>query len=531
MTQPADETLLTESRGFAARKSGDSFVDPLNKLDEATFEQITLLPADRVAYDSHDEFVKSYTAWKKKAEKKSTVYELNSPITVIRAALIVDMQTERGAEKFVLFTKDLKTLEGKLTSIPPHVVSPQHGGYVLNKATSLSERAGVKPSDVLSGRKSFKPADVPDLLDAARPTAGDQVVDQMQDYLRALIGKKGRNYVIKDGAQFASLHQKYLGEWAAPIALITSQFDPVSQLPALEDAMLEGESIKKGKIIYNTHVSEALFDSTVDVQGAQIAISSKAHKGGGAAASLKGIHDTITQKAHEFDPKFWKKEHNKKFKLIVDTIQEQSAIDGVLTLAQAEGILSALDVSKIKTAISSGTPQAISLKTQKLMGNYAANENHPNYNQGKHALAAVARALCDKLNDEDYTDVTKAVLNKSNVVQMMFVTGVSGKDLIAKHFQLIWPPRFEGIIKFYSAKNFSATEIKGKLGFKIVSSRQESDQEPDESLKAPSLSKVELASRKKAADRAVGKIVQAGSRDKRDLKVKDIVALGREKKR
>lgn len=520
---------LIESRGFAARKPGDSFVDPTNREDTATFDGLELLPGDDISYATHDDFAKAYAKWRQRAEKKNSVYELNSPISVIRSALVVSMTTPRGPEKFVLFTKNLKTLEGKLTSIPPHVI-PGHGGYVLNRATSLSERAGLKPSDVLSGRKAVKPNQVADLLEPARSTAGDEPVDQMQEYLRALAAKKGRNFRIKGGAKYASLHQKYLGEWAAPIALITSQFEPLSQLPKLEDAMLEGKSVRNGKIVYNTNVSEALFDSSVVVEGMEIAISSKAHKGGGAAASLKGIHDTIVNKSDKFGSAFWKDPRNSRFKKIVEAIMEKSAIDGVLDIAQEEGIFPKSDVVKIQRAIRDNTEEALTVKTQRLMADYAANENHPQYNQGKHALASVARALCKKLNDEDYTDVAKAILNESNVVQMMFVTGVSGEDLIAKTFDLVWPPQFDGNINFYSGKNFSATEIKGRLGFKIVKGVVSAVDEPDESLTAPSLVKVDMAKKKKAAERAVGKIVEPGKRDRRDPKVKDEVALGRAKK-
>ena len=521
--------FLIESRGFAARKPGDSFVDPNNRDDVATFDGLELLPSDEISYATHDDFVKAYNKWRIRAERKSSVYELNSAITVIRAAMIVSMTTPRGPEKYVLFVKDLKTLEGKLTSIPPHVI-PGHGGYVLNRATSLSERAGLKPSDVLSGKKMVKPNQVSALLEPARATAGDAAVDQMQQYLDALAARKGKNFRIEGGAQYASLHQKYLGEWAAPIALITSQFEPLSQLSKLEDAMLEGKSIKTGKILYNTNVSEALFDSSVVVDGMEIAISSKAHKGGGAAASLKGIHDTIVNKHNAFGAAFWRDQRNSRFKDIVDSVMNKSAIDGVLDLAQQEGIFPKSDVAKIQRAIKDGTEESLTVKTQRLMADYAANENHPQYNQGKHALAAVARALCKKLNDEDYTDVAKAILNESNIVQMMFVTSVSGQDLVAKGFDLIWPPQFDGSINFYSGKNFSATEIKGRLGFKIVKGIVSAVDEPDESLTAPSLVKAELAKKKKAAEKAVGKIVEPGRRDRRDLTVKDVVALGRGKK-
>lgn len=522
--------LLIESRGFAARQAGDSFVDPENREDVATFEELELLPKDDISYPTNTEFQDAYQQWKTDAEKTGSVYEINEPRSVMRAAYIVAMNTPRGEEKYVLFTKDNRTVTGKLTSIPPHLI-PNHGGYVLNRATSLSERAGLKPSDILSGRRLVLPKDVAPLLEPARATAGDEPVEQMQEYLSALASKKGTNFVIKNGAQFASLHQKYLGEWAAPIALITSQFEPLDQLVELQDNMIEGKSIRKGKIVYNTNPTETLFDSTVVVEGLEIAISSKAHKSGGAAASLQGLYDTIQNKSDEFDPQFWQDPRHQKFKHVVSTIIQNSAIDGILKLAEEEKLLPSSDIPRIKDAIRGQTTQEFTIKTQRLMANYSANENHPMYNLGRHALASVARALSKKLNDEDYTDVAKAILNHSNVVQMSFVTGIKGKDLVAKTFKLIWPPRFEGKINFWPGKNYMATETKGKLCFKIGKSVEADREEPDESLNAPSLAKTELDKIKRAAERAVGKIVAPGKRDQRDRKVSDETALGREKKR
>lgn len=525
--------LLWESRGFAVRKPGDQFVDPTNPEDIGTFEDLALLPDDGTpSFDTNQDLLDAYRTWKQQTEQQRTVYEINKPISVIRSAMIVNMDTPRGPETFVLFTKNNRKTEDKLTDIPPHTI-PNHGGYILNRATSLSERAGLKPSDVLSGRKLYSVNQVAKLLDGARATAGDEAVDQMQGYLTALAKKQGKDYVIKNGVKNASLHQKYLGEWAAPIALITSQFDPISQLPKLEDAMLEGQSIKNAKIIYNTNVSEALFDSSIDLNGMEIYISSKAHKGGGAAASLKGIYDTIHGKQDEFPSEFWNNPKNQKFRDIVDAIMTKSAIDGLLELAAQEKIMPNSDISKIKNSINSkdADESAFSVATQRIMADYAANTNHPSYNVGYHALASIGRKLCKKLNAENYTDVAKAILNKSNVVQMMFVTGVKGPDLIARGFKLVWPPEFEGSINFFADKAFMATNVKGRLGFKISKGVVDDVPEPDESLGAPSLSKVEIAKKKQEAERAVGKITASGSRDKRDPKVKDVVALGREMKK
>ena len=522
-------TLIVESRGFMARRPGDEYVDPSNRSDIATFQGLTLLPESGIEFATHEEMMAAFSEFEKTADGK--VYRINVPIRSMKSAMIVNMDTQRGPEHYVLFTKDIARLEGRLTNIPAGII-PGHGGYVMNRDVSLSERAGLKPAEVVKNDNPVSPGAVAGLLDVARATAGDRAVDQMQEYLTALAKGNGDGYVITGGAEYAKLHQKYLGEWASPIALITGQFQPKSQLDQIEDVMLDGDSIATGKIVYNTNASEALFDSFVKVGAVDILISSKAAKGG-AAASLKGLYDTVTKEQDRFSPEFWKGDKAKKFKDIVETIMTKSAVDGVLDVAVSEELISSADAAQIKSSIASKTKQ---FKTndaiEDLKGSYAANTNHPQYDPAKHALAAVARKLTDKLNDDDYTDVVKQILNHANVVQMYFEAVPKGQDLLCKGFRLVWPPNFEGQIKFHSGKAFSATEVKGRLGFKIGTGAAMIDP-PDESLKAPiddSAARRAEIKAQKAKDAAVGKVTGFDQRDVRDTEVPDTVALGRSKK-
>ncbi len=522
--------MIVESRGFVARKPGDEYVDPSNRTDIATFQGLTLLPESGIEFDTHEELLAALAEFEKTADGK--VYKLNSPIRSMKSAMIVNMDTPRGAEHYVLLTKDISKLEGKLTNIPAGVI-PGHGGYVMNRDVSLSERAGLKPAEVVKTSNPISPSAVAGLLDVARATAGDVAVDQMQGYLTALAKNNGTGYVIKGGAEFAKLHQKYLGEWASPIALITGQFEPASQLSQIEDVMLDGASIATGKIVYNINAAEALFDSLVKVGIVEILISSKAAKGGGAAASLKGLQNAITREKDRFDPDFWKDPKVEKFKNVVNTIMENSAIDGVLTVAMQEDLLPSADITKIKNGLMSKTKQFVTSDAiEDMKGEYAANTNHPQYDPAKHAFAALARRLVNKLNNEDYTSIIRQILNNANVIQMYFEAVPKGQDLLCKGFRLVWPPQFDGQIKFYSGKFFSATEIKGRLGFKIGTGASMIDP-PDESLRAPiddSAKRRAEIKAQKAKDVSVGKITGADQRDVRDVNVSDVVALGRSKK-
>jgi hypothetical protein len=523
-------SMIVESRGFIARKPGDEYVDPSNRTDIATFQGLSLLPESGIEFDTHEELLSALAQFEQTVDGK--IFKLNAPIRSMKAAMIVNMDTPRGLEHYVLLTKDISKLEGKLTNIPAGVI-PGHGGYVMNRDVSLSERAGLKPAEVVKSDNPISPSAVAGLLNVARATAGDTAVNQMQEYLTALAKNNGTGYVIKGGAEFVKLHQKYLGEWASPIALITGQFEPAAQLSQIEDVMLDGASVATGKIVYNTNAAEALFDSSVKIGIVEILISSKAAKGGGAAASLKGIQNAINRENDRFDPKFWKDPKVAKFKNVVNTIMENSAIDGLLKVAAQEDLIPAADIEKIKNGLISKTKQFVTSDAiEDMKSEYAANTNHPQYDPAKHAFAALARRLVNKLNSEDYTAIIRQILNNANVIQMYFDATPKGPDLICKGFKLVWPPQFDGQIKFYSGKFFSATEIKGRLGFKIGTGAAMIEP-PDESLKAPiddSAARRAEIKAQKAKDTAVGKITGADQRDVRDTNVADVVALGRSKK-
>jgi hypothetical protein len=79
---------------------------------------------------------------------------------------------------------------------------------------------------------------------------------------------------------------------------------------------------------------------------------------------------------------------------------------------------------------------------------------------------------------------------------------------------------------------YSATAIKGRIGFKIGS--DVSTDEPDESLKVKIDDKAIARAEKAAqvvANKKVGKIVKPGEKDVRIANVPDKIALGRSKKK
>lgn len=473
------ESRIFESRGFAGRKAGDEYVNTKDPEDILVFQKLHLLPDNDIAYDSMDEletatraFVDSYIKNPEKQNKTKLRY-LNKANTGTKAAMVVEMHTPDNEEihLFFYFTKNLANTAGKLTAIPEGGVDEP--GYVLNTKASTSERFKIKPSDIVKSPAARDIRSISDLLDPAKnPDVEPALLEQMQAVIDAFANKSAKGTVLAGGAKYKSVHDKYTGEWAAPIALITGQYEPAMLKSAMEEDLLGGQDFAKGKVSFNTNPAQTLFDSIVQVGRDNVYISSKA-KGGGAAASLKGLYETLTDenKRAKFKPEFWQDPKVQKFERIVKAIMEAPSIEGMMAVALIEKIIDKADATAIAEGWSGERNRTAKFKPsenlQALMNTYNANKQHPDYSPTKHALAGVSRALTRKLNAEDFTPVVKEILNHAAMVQMYFNYRIKGEDLVLDDFKLVWPPVYDGKIEFFADKAFSATEIKGRLGFSI----------------------------------------------------------------
>ena len=59
-----------------------------------------------------------------------------------------------------------------------------------------------------------------------------------------------------------------------------------------------------------------------------------------------------------------------------------------------------------------------------------------------------------------------AVLAIAGAIYLSAIT-TAGSDIKMDTFKMVWPPQYEGTVVIDTAKNFTSTEIRGKLGFKF----------------------------------------------------------------
>jgi hypothetical protein len=461
---------LTESVGFPNRKNGDPFYNPSDEADRSTFVELILWPdGDVKAYETTDQRDQAFQSLE--SQVKGKIYKMNQPNAGALGLYIVHMLTSAGEDEYyVKFVKNVANNVGT-TNIPPGVKAPGHGGYKFGSVSARKEAYAIKPSDIFKTEGPFNPADIPSKIAAGANIPVD-LKDQMVGYLDAM-SKGNKDYIIQGGNQYRTVHENYTGEFAAPMAVINAQIDNQDVRQKAETALLGGERFANCSIRFPLSSSQQLIDSElVASNGRVIGISSKAKTGGGAAASLAGLLQTINQKRSDQDFQKVLADHAEVVNLI-EKVAGMSAVAGLIQVSLDQKIIDQQDASTLAEGITKAkqgtktTLEELTPRLQKFIKNYAADTDNPRYNIIFHATAALSRVLAIKLKDMNVTDAVKDIMNFSTIIQVYAGASKVGEDLKLNSFKMIWPPNFSGQVVIDTAKNFTATEIRGKIGFKF----------------------------------------------------------------
>lgn len=272
---------------------------------------------------------------------------------------------------------------------------------------------------------------------------------------------------------FRSVIEIKLGEIAAPIALASGQLLS-GQFNDLWKSLLGPAGYEFGTAYISfPDKQERLIDSYLHLPNSQtIAISCKSGSNGGAKPSTAIIAQTLADKQEEFADATFQKKYGAIIQAI-NTLNDSSAIDGPLDLAVRYDLINNEDHSFIKTIYGSGRILDKDLKRVSphlyllyKTATYNPDPHNVEYQTGYHLLAIVARLVAAKINnDPRLTQFFKAVLNKSDLVQITSRTKVSGDALCFKDFQVIYPPTFQGSVRIDCSSYTSRTKPTRKFSF------------------------------------------------------------------
>lgn len=470
--------VVTESVGFPNRKPGDTYYDPTNDSDVATFVKLISLPEGGLQFKSPQERDLALQYWKNGLPKHNTkVYMLNRPASNFLALYIVHFDVSGTQEYYVKYIDSNKRLAGKLTSIPAGIKSPTHGGYELGEKKSKSERMPIKPSNIFENQGPFTPQQIYNKIKRYQSdTVPVEVTEQMAWYVKQVIEGNAVTK-IRGGEKWSSVHTKYTGEFSAPIALMTGQVLNPEVLGKIEQNITNGNSLSDAKIQFPMSLTQKLIDSElIWPDGTKIGLSSKSGTKGGASASLEGLQETISKNSENPD---FQKAILEKYPAVVDLIDivvNHTAIDGFLALMLKYKVLSKEETKLLidmLNNIKEGKPKRNTkkyIKTTRLKHyykNYNANSSRPGYNLFFHLLGGAGKELQERLNRLPITEAIKGILNYASLVQMYTETKPSGKDLEMQGFRAVWPPVFDGEVKIDLSKTLTGSQVRGKVNFKI----------------------------------------------------------------
>jgi hypothetical protein len=290
-------------------------------------------------------------------------------------------------------------------------------------------------------------------------------------------------------AEYQSSLEIDLGETAAPIALLTGNLVGGDYLAAEKGLLaplgLSWKSLKE--ILYPAAGSELIYDSYIKLDANNnLKVSSKDKKGG-AAASITGLVVNVEQFPEKYEDVFT----NKKFQQVFDILKiisnpenrywtrKNKGINGPLILGVDQfKFISDEEAKIIVSMISKGLnllpddafkKKLITANLKSLIEIKGAKYQDPAYNLGYHLLAALAKKISNTVNKNPSTgDLFRALLERSNMVQVKTNVKTQGDGAAFANFQVIYPPIFDGTFEMVADNNYMATRAPiGPLSFAI----------------------------------------------------------------
>lgn len=350
-------------------------------------------------------------------------------------------------------------------------------GFSIQDNVQQKTDLNLKPSTVVGSGEDMSVDEVIEQIEVNLPTHTEipaEVRSQTIQLVKNVYA--GFDTPIANAAQYSTSYEVDLGETAAPIALLTGHFIS-GAYREVEEQLLKplGSSWRKiTSIGYPMSGTEVLVDSYLNLShDTHIGISSKNRKGG-AAASITSLTSSIERNPERYEDMVNQKKYKYLFS-VMKLLKEKSAEDGPLDLGVIYKIITKEERAEIKDVISDPhmDKKNLSKGLKALLKSPITKPNmmSPNYTIGYHLLTVVAYMVTNHLNKNSnlVTEFFKEILSRSNMIQVKTSVKKTGTGACFSNFDIIWPPVFQGNIKFFSQKNYSASSKPGgKICFKII---------------------------------------------------------------
>jgi hypothetical protein len=451
---------LTESRGLSARQPGEVYSRGDTADDQITFQSLTFYP-NVGSYDSLEQTLAAFDQVQDKLGHP--IEKINQPNAGLKAFGIATFDTAVGTRYLAKFAKDIKPMR---TDNKFFQTADIPGGFSQTDARGSKEKAGYKPSDVLTNFKKQTPKSI-------LAAIGLKFTTQSPEYLASVAITNAREFPVSvDGGDMDFKgFRDYFCEMLQPCVLING--GKVEGNAAQAAAIFMGKNGYDGcTVSFNENVSGGLYDSLlVSPEGKQIKLSSKGADG--AMASSVNLMVALRELEAAGMPEFAKK--YPKVVEILNTIDQGNHDSGPLNLAVQFEIISKDEVTQVmslkqytgaknfnidKTNLSDNLKQIYKERTAKDLTKVIPLN---------HLVSSIAYKVCNEVNlKTNFSEAAADILNHSAFVQM-YTTATKTKDgQFVVSFNTIWPSKLFTEVTLEAQKSYSSTSSSGgKLVFSI----------------------------------------------------------------
>ena len=452
---------IVESRGLSGRVPGAVYKRGETQDDQIVFQNLTFYP--KVGqYATKEETEAAFDQVQRQV--KHPIEKVNQASNSNRAFGIATFDTAVGTRYLAKFAKEIKPVFDSNKFFQTDDIP---GGFSQADARGSKEKAGYKPSDVLTDLKKQTPASI-------LAQIGEKFTPDSSEYRAAETIMNSPTFPVSvdgTGIDFTGFRD-YFCEMLQPCVLING--GQVKGNAGEAAAVFMGRNGFAGcTVSFNANVSGNLYDSLlVSPEGKQIKLSSKGATG--AKASSVNLLIALRELEAAGMPEF--AQNYPEVVDILNTIDKGDHNSGPLNLAVQYGIITKDEIPQVMSLKqSAGDPKFNIDKTDlsdnlKQLYHDRTAENPSKVVPLNHLVASIAYKVCDEINlKTDFSDAASDILNHSAFVQM-YTDATKSKDgqIIVKGFRTIWPGKLFSEVTLEAQKSYSSTSSSGgKLVFGI----------------------------------------------------------------
>ena len=451
---------LNESRGLSARKPGEQYSRGETEDDQITFQNLTFYP-EVGAYETLDQTIAAFN--QVEAQAGHPIEKINQPNAGLRAFGIAAFKTAVGVRYLAKFTKEIKPVRTANTFFQTKDIP---GGFGQTDARGSKEKAGYKPSDVLTNFRDQTPASILEQIGAKFTT------DSPEYRAAATIMNSPTFPVTVDGANMDFKgFRDYFCEMLQPSVLING--GKVRGNAAQAAALFMGrKGFSDCTVSFNQNVSGGLYDSLlVSPEGKQIKLSSKGAKG--AMASSVNLLTALRELEEAGMTQFTKKYSD--VVAILNTIDKGNHDSGPLNLAVQYEIIKPGEIPQVMSLKQYAGAKDFNIDKTDLSDNLKqlykdrTAEDPSKIVPLNHLVSSIAYKVCNEINlKTNFSEAAADILNNSAFVQMYTEAKKTKDGEFVLEFNTVWPSKLFTEVTLEAQKSYSSTSSSGgKLVFNI----------------------------------------------------------------